>query len=419
MSDWHEEAYSLSLQGFNSTEIGKQLNISPDTVRQAIKRMRSKRGTSRQNHGINTTPITGEAINKVKYDGFVYTYMDEQEVIAGQDITPELIMEAKGLNPKDWIVVAFTKNIWQAQSKDGNIVDLCQSKLSVKPKLITGITFEDIDNFFEEHNFSDKIEFDYIKPPKQEGYIAEICIADVHFGMLAAEGEVGRNYDLKIARDKYLTAITNVVNKLKQSPISEIYFVTLGDLLHIDNDKNTTHKGTQVQADGRLYKIFDYAFDSVNESLRMLRELNVPIHFIFLVGNHDRDTSYFLAKCLQIANPDIDFDASPKPMKAIHFGKVLIGLNHGDFPRKNKGSWLINDYRKEFGESKYVEEHCGHIHNETTQMMNGVMCRSISSICGPSYHDYQQAYRNSFEGIMSFLWDRETGLKEIWFSKGE
>lgn len=428
MADWYEEAYELSLQGLNSTEISKRLNVNPETVRSKIKRMRKQRGTNRENHGSYTPALTGQVVDtrktsssKVKYDGSVYTYEDELEIIDGQEITPELIMEAKGLDPNDWDVISFTKNVWQSQSKDGGTIDLCQSKLSVKPKKVEKLTFEDIENFFAEHNFESRIDKPIVTEYNEDGLVLQIDVADAHFGMLAYEGEVGEgnNYDLKIARQRYLLEIQDVINKAKHHKIKSIYFVTLGDLLQIDNDKNSTYKGTIVQADGRLSKIFDYTFDSVNESLKMLRELNAEIHFVFLVGNHDRTTSYFLARCLQVANPDIDFDVSPNPMKAIHFGKVLVGLNHGDFPKKNKGSWLINDYRKEFGESEFVEEHFGHIHNETSQMVNGVMCRSITSMCGRSYYDHQQGYRSEIDAIMSFLWNDETGLQEIWFSKGE
>ena len=83
-------------------------------------------------------------------------------------------------------------------------------------------------------------------------------------------------------------------------------------------------------------------------------------------------------------------------------------------PKYNKGTWLINDFRKEFGESHFVEEHCGHIHTEEAKIYNGIMVRSLLAQCGNSYWEHQQGYR-SHRGIMCFVWNKEIGLRETWY----
>ena len=47
-------------------------------------------------------------------------------------------------------------------------------------------------------------------------------------------------------------------------------------------------------------------------------------------------------------------------------------------------------------------------------MYNGIMVRSLLAQCGNSYWEHQQGYR-SHRGIMCFVWNKETGLRETWY----
>ena len=67
------------------------------------------------------------------------------ELLTGQAITPEIVMEAHNLKPDEWTVVSFTSNAWQSQVKGGNKIVLWQSKITVRPRTVKEITFEDVD----------------------------------------------------------------------------------------------------------------------------------------------------------------------------------------------------------------------------------------------------------------------------------
>jgi len=407
--DWREEAYKLSLKGYNSREIATMLGTDQEKTRNAIKKRRKKYGTVRVNRGQKTTDsiptnVTTTTKSKFTYSNDICTYEDEFISADGKEITVDKALELKGLNKEEWEVTSFVVNTWQ--SGDQNKY---QFKLSVRPKKDTEITFADIDEFFENKTFKNtppQINTKYNK----YGEILEIDIADLHCGLLAWRAETGKDEDLHITAERFLSGIDEIVSRNINKDIKEIYLCALGDIIHIDNDNNTTTKGTPQQADGRIAKIFDFAFDTMNEALNKLRVLNAEIHYIYLCGNHDRNTGYYLVKTLQLANKDICFDISPNPQKAIHFGNILVGLSHGDMQKKNKGTWLLNDYRKEFGESEFVEEHCGHLHTEGLQYINGVLCRNVLAQCGNSFWEHKEAYR-SLRGIMSFVWDEQKGLK--------
>lgn len=396
MVEWHKQAEKLRQEGKTLKQIAKQLNKPYSTVKTWNRRREFK---ALENSKSTVTMKNGNFI-----------YNDIIKVPRGQVLTPEYVMKVKEIPPELWEVVTFQTNVWQGQREDGN-VDLFQTKLTVKPRKEQTITFADIDEYFKGKAPQDKS----FKPIfyNDFGETLEIDIADLHCGLLAWRNETGDDYDLHICSERFLSAIDDIIQRSKHKHYKQVYFCTLGDILHIDNDKNETTKGTYQQADGRLPKIFDFAFDTMHKALKMLRELKCPIKYVYLCGNHDRNTGYFLVKLLEAKNPDIIFDTRPNPQKAIQFDNVLVGLTHGDMPKYNKGVWLINDYRREFGKSDFVEEHSGHIHEEEAKKYNGIMVRSVLAQCGNSYWEHQQGYRSK-RGIMCFVWC-DKGLRETFY----
>lgn len=396
----------------------------PPTEKQGIMIRINHRIKNPQNAPAQITSETGAALMKscsVTYKDGITTYADDIEKDALQTesdlLTPEDVMRYKGIDPTKWRVTGFTANSWQGMGKDGGTTDLWQTKLSVAPLKQTEISFSDIDDFMRSKTFSNQPPAIKPFPYNQNKEHLEIDIADLHCGLLSWRNETGSDFDLKICKDRFLEAISDMVKRAEGQPFKDIHFCTLGDILHIDNDENKTTKGTLQQAEGRFSKIFDFAFDMIDEAIRMLLTLGKPIKYIYTCGNHDRNTGYFLVKCLKTRyenNPNIEFDIMPNPTKTISFGKVLVGLSHGDYPKKNKGVWMLNDARKQFGNAEFVEEHCGHIHTEEVAVVNGIIVRHVLAQCGNSYWEHQQGYRST-RGIMAFVWNEDTGLRGTWY----
>lgn len=369
----------------------------------------------------NKTPLTeqvrGVCQEKVSYKNGETTFEGIIELLSGEPITPEVVFKAHNLNPNEWVVRSFTSNAWQSQVKGGSKITLWQSKITVAPKAKNEITFADIDNYFN------KLEFREIK--KTNAYkstdtdtILEIDYADAHCGLLSWKPETGANYDLEIVAKRFKTIVADVVSRAKGKTFSKIVFTTLGDILHIDHEDNTTTKGTLQQADGRIAKIFNCALDLMVDTICELETLGIPIEYIYCSGNHDRNTGYYLVKALEMYfrnDKQIMFDVSPKPQKAFGYGVNLVGLCHGDMPKKNLGEWLQKSYRKEFGKSRFAEVHCGHLHSESVKENCGVLIKNLPAICENSFWESQQGY-NSERGVMCFVWDKQKGLRETWYN---
>jgi hypothetical protein len=103
------------------------------------------------------------------------------------------------------------------------------------------------------------------------------------------------------------------------------------------------------------------------------------------------------------------------PQKAVVFGNTLVGLCHGDMPKKNLSSWLMTDYKKEFGRTKFAQIHCGHLHESALKCENNVQIYHLPSVCAGSYWERREGYRAD-RGMMAFIYGERTGLRSTWYS---
>ena len=343
-------------------------------------------------------------------------------------LTPDEILTFHHLDPKRWEIVSCKNNIWNAQDKVGR-VQMYQSKVSAKPRKVE-ITLDDIDLYFKSKVYSkpEIIPLQY----DASGETLEICLPDLHVGLLAWAQETGADYDIHIARQAFMTCMSDIVLRCQGRAFKRIYLVTLGDLLHIDNDLQTTSKGTFQQADGRMAKIFNSALDMLIDALDLLGSL-APVETVYLSGNHDRQAGYMVIKALEMAyrkDTNFTFDTAPNPMKHRLIDVSLVGWTHGSMYSKNLGEWLPEQARKEYGQAKFVEVHAGHTHIESTKERyvlkaventvvypsGGVIVRSLPRISNSSYWEHEQGYPQGTKTLMCFVWHEQQGLRETWYS---
>ena len=350
------------------------------------------------------------------------TYDEIEIVMSGTDITPEEIMRRHGLDVGAWRVVNYKSNKWNGLSKTGKTVQR-QTKLTVKP-LIGEISFADIDRYFAEKKFESVKPLSNAYNYDPNGEVLEVACPDLHSGLMSWRRETGQDYDLHIAKERFMTCISDVVNRCQGRKFKGIVFATLGDLMHIDNDNQTTTKGTFQQADGRTAKIFDFTLDMLIDAVTMLAEI-APVEFVYVSGNHARTLEYPLVKALEMAfkhDRNVRFDVEPNPQKAKLIGCNLIGYTHGDMAKTNMRGWLQSKFREAFGKARHVEIHAGHFHTDKTVEIKqttdneGMTVRYLPTICASSYWEHQQGYADGERAVVSFVWNTETGLREMWYS---
>jgi hypothetical protein len=345
----------------------------------------------------------------------------------GQEMTPEFILTAHGLKAELWEMVSYKHNTWNSQLKGGILQISFQSKLTAKPRQ-NAVTFTDIENYFKNKDFGVGIKKTEALRYDPNGEILEICLPDLHNGLLAWRKETGKDYDIQIAKEHFYQCLYDITNRCENKRLKKIVFVTLGDLMHIDNDMQTTTKGTFQQSDGRTAKIFDATLDMLVDGITILGDI-APVDVIYLAGNHDRTTGYMVIKAAEQAfrkDDNITFDTAPNPQKFKLMGNVLIGWTHGDMQKQNMSGWLQQTARREYGQSKFAEVHAGHYHSlktiETKRDMTqtddagGIVIRYLPTICNASYWEHQQGYGSAVKALMAFVWNEVNGLREMWQS---
>ena len=417
---WKSRLIELKNEGTTYNDIADTLNVEYPQETFTGSRVR---GWWRRNGEKRTDNARG----RQEYNNGTYTFENIVELIDGEEVTPDMMIQAHGLKVGLWEVVGYKNNFWQAQSKAGHIVNLYQSKLSVKP-LKSGVDLDQLDQYFKDKKFTN--DKPTIKPLQYDptGEVLEICLPDLHSGLLAWRKETGADYDLNIVKERFYQCALDIADRCKHRAFKKIVLVTLGDLLHFDNEEQKTTKGTFQQADGRLSKIFTVTLDMLIDFIDTLIEI-APTEVVYIPGNHDRVAGLMLLKAVEQAyrkQQGITFDTTPNPHKHRLYGKCLVGWTHGDLARKNMPHWLQHQAKKEYGISEFAEVHAGHFHSIKTietkldftqeDEIGGIVIRHLPTLCNASYWEHQQGYTSASKTMMCFIWNEDTGLRDTWHS---
>ncbi len=292
-----------------------------------------------------------------------------------------------------------------------------QVKVELRRRVAKHLT----DAIEEIHERAKKHSPKYPKVPRKkptDPHMLEISPFDHHFGKLAWEQETRNNYDLKIAETLYRNAIKDLTGYAANFNIEKILFVLGNDFLHIDNLANTTTGGTPQDTDGRYAKIISTAFMAVVEAIDFLIPI-APVEIKLVTGNHDRTTSYHLARELAAwyrHSKDVTVDTEFRNRKYILYGGTLLGFTHGCDEKHDQLPNLMATEVPDLWASATVhrEWHLGHFHSKrqtrfrSVNSHNGTVVTILPSLCGTDKWHYDKAYvgRRAAE---AWLWSRERG----------
>lgn len=199
-------------------------------------------------------------------------------------------------------------------------------------------------------------------------------IADHHMGMLAHHHETGDNYNISIAEkliDEYFDYAISVAPNASKGLL-----VLLGDFFHFDGlTPVTPEHGNILDADTRYSKLVYVGIRSIRKAINKLLDKHKTIEIQIVTGNHDPSSMIFLRAALAAVyenEPRIYVDVSPRYLHAVRFGRVLIGICHGDKMKKPdvRLSCLARDFKRDFGECDFVYSISGHLHSHSVTETN-------------------------------------------------
>jgi len=265
------------------------------------------------------------------------------------------------------------------------------------------------------------------RPSSKARFMLEVSLFDAHFGLLAWKRETGDNYDLDVAEDSYEQTMEDLLTKTSGSQPEKILLPFGNDFFHVNNPEGVTPNAHNIlDVDGRLPKVFETGeralIRAVNRCLKI-----APVHILWIPGNHDPQTSYFLCRVLKAhfhANPNVFVDVDPPPRKYVNFGINLIGFTHGNEEKHGDlPTIMANEQRGIWGRMRHCEWHLGHRHKRAEtrysagDTFGGVQVKTIPSISGTDAWHFKKGYVKGQRMAEAFLWDYDRGLVATYLSE--
>jgi len=345
------------------------------------------------------------------------------------------LLEYCKVDPEVWKVAEHRVNKWDVTGwKDGYARTI--QNFQVKARLIRNV--ELVKDRMAGDVFLQMIK-DYSAPlidwglikqnPNDENNLLEVAIFDLHLGKLAWGGETGENYDTKIARERFLYAIQDLLHTANRFPYSRILFPVGNDFFNSDTIFNTTTQGTQQDEDLRWQKTFNVGVRLLVDGINMLMQTGRPIDVLVIPGNHDFERSFYIGKFLEAwfnEDPNVSINTGASPRKYYRFGKVLLGFTHGSEEKEGSLPMIMaNDIESKpmWSETLYHEFHVGHIHRkrdmkysatlDKVRVLNedlGVTVRYLSSLTGTEEWHHKKGFIGAIKAADGFIWNDETGL---------
>jgi len=358
------------------------------------------------------------AINEVGQDGLEITEMQ-----AGLKTLDELL-DRCAIDRKEWHVRFFKPNSWPVLSKDGPIV-FSQVK-AVLERIIPRQTSKRVNEMKEDLKAMSpkvgKFTYDFCRRGGENNErLLEISAFDLHLGKYVDSSQAGHSYNIEIAKEIYLSAIMDVVEKAQAlGGIDRIVFPIGNDFLNVDNNQRTTTAGTPQDCDGNFPNIYKEGRKLLVKIINLLKEY-APVDVITCPGNHDSSSMFHISDaidCYFYNDENVSVENSNRMRKYYGFGKNMIVFAHGD---KGKMSDMplaaATEEPEMWAKSRFRELHVGHIHQEKVTEVQGFKIRVIPSLSGTDVWHGERIYTGNLRVAQGFVFDSEHGLESIIYSK--
>lgn len=235
--------------------------------------------------------------------------------------------------------------------------------------------------------------------PSPKPLLLEIPLFDMHFGIA----------DM----DYYNDVLVRVLEVIGQQYYEKIVIVVGQDLLHNDDFRGRTTKGTQIEMVdmARAWEDAETFFINV---INAAQNHASSVRVIFSHGNHDESMSWAFTKMLERIFPEIKFDTAKLPRKAINWKGNFVGWTHGEYAKSRAEDLFAQfavEFPKEFADAKTREIHTGHLHREGSVDV-GAMVRRLPSACKTDAWSRDQGFVGAHKRFTLYVYE-PNGLKTV------
>jgi hypothetical protein len=225
-------------------------------------------------------------------------------------------------------------------------------------------------------------------------------VGDAHVGMYAWAEEAGGDYDLKIAEQLHLSAMSHLV---EASPASEeALIVDTGDGEHYDNVRGeTTKSGNRLDMDTRYHAMIRVSFRVWCNCIDAALVKHKRVTVIIVPGNHNDMMAAARQEALALIyrnNPRVRIVNKAGRFFYYEFGKVLIGAAHGDTgkPEKLAGVMAV-DQPEAWGRTRFRYWYTGHVHHKSQQELMGTTWETFRILAPTDAWAHGAGYRGGRE----------------------
>lgn len=341
-------------------------------------------------------------------------------------VTVEQLLQIYDIDLDIWEIEKKIVNTWEVGAKDpnGNLVTtpLFQVKIWLKKKQIIADLKTIREQFVEDlKTLSPTVRAIPSRHTWKKQHLLEINIFDLHLGKIAWREEVGEDYNLQIAIDRFNQCIDYFIDLHKDHGIESILLPVSNDFYNSDRSfpYNSTTSGTPQEEDARWQNTFRKGRELLVQNIQKLSEI-APVVVKMIPGNHDYERSFYLGDSLEgwfHNNENVTIDNTANPRKYYKYGKCLIGYTHGNNEKLTSLPMIMaQENPKWWGETVYREFHLGHLHHKrevefkATNEYQGVLVRHMSSLSGTDSWHHRKGYIGAKKSAEAFLWDPEKGL---------
>lgn len=264
------------------------------------------------------------------------------------------------------------------------------------------------------------------KPPRKRktgDSLLEVSVFDAHFGKRCWGAQTGTNYDTPIAERMFANAIDDLIGSVGSQSIGKVLFPIGQDFFNVDNWQDTTHAGTPQDTDDRFQKVFVSGLMAIISATEKLSHL-APVEIVWVPGNHDMTTSWYLANCLKErfhATKHIEVDVSPSTRKYVQWGCTMLMLLHGDTEKETDlGAIAATEKPTLWADTTWREAHCGHFHKKRELKSvdidehHGFRVRRLPSLSGTDRWHYSKGYVGGQRCAEAYLFSRESGFLSMY-----
>tara|TARA_R100001377_G_scaffold83734_1_gene65785 strand:- start:678 stop:1865 length:1188 start_codon:yes stop_codon:yes gene_type:complete len=224
-------------------------------------------------------------------------------------------------------------------------------------------------------------------------------MGDPHIGMYAWSKETGKDFDCDIARKELLGAMQYLSGGAPNTETALI--INLGDFFHADDSSNTTSRSNNpLDVDTRWPRVLELGILSMIDCISLALKKHKKVEVINAIGNHDDHSSIMLSIALKAwfrnEKRVIIRDTIAKH-EYIRFGKVLIGVTHGDtMKRKATGmdAIMATDRPEDWAAAVKRYWYTGHIHSSNKEELTGVLWESFRNLAPNDAWHQAQGYRS-------------------------